>query len=298
MTPGLSQLCTEYLSERANLRHPQTTIDGYTSTFRWLETTSTSLADFDRIDLLPRLTAQSPGHWKPGTLKLHLAHVCTFARWLQARGLCNREHRMTRTASPPKFRNLPTEAELARLLSHAEQLTRDCPASRQRANDQHLLLLRLLAETGARIGELIALDQNSNIAGDDCHYLTILGTKSRDSERGLEVSADLFEQIEHFKRRHQSDHPPLFQNSRGQRLTTRAFNAWLTETCLALKLKTHVHPHVFRYRLIVQRILAGDNPFEVRRRVGHRDLQMTLYYFDQVERMLPFAELNQWRKLR
>lgn len=298
MTPGLKDLCAEYLRERDQQRDPPYTIQAYRVTFTWLATTSASVADFSRDDLLNRLIAQSPQHWKQTTRTAHLRHVCTFARWLKRRGLCDRDHHPAPARRQPQFRSLPTDAELATLREYAATKVNDSSPGRIRERRQHQLILELLIETGARIGELIRLDRNSITAHPHGHYLTLLGTKSRDSERGIEITEQMADALNAFLTTHQSPHAPLFQNQHGHRLTPRAFNEWLSETSKHLKLKTHLHPHLFRYRYIVERILAGDDPFEVRRRVGHRDLQMTLYYFDQVERMLPFTNINPWRKPR
>jgi integrase len=47
-----------------------------------------------------------------------------------------------------------------------------------------------------------------------------------------------------------------------------------------------IHPHLFRHNFLTEKALDGENPSIVRRWAGHKNYQMTDYYFGLAEAKL------------
>jgi len=168
-------------------------------------------------------------------------------------------------------------------------------SARQRFYGKDYLLTAVLIETGARIAEAVAIERRdliSHATGDELHHAILLrGSKSDAAERAVQIPNWLSEELQLYARRFQ-----LFGRlfiSRSQRpINTRTFCKRLADFCEGLQLSCRVTPHVLRYRFILNLITQGKSALDVMTRAGHTDVQMTVYYFNQVRRLMPWIQVN------
>lgn len=168
-------------------------------------------------------------------------------------------------------------------------------SARQRLYGKDYLLTAVLIETGARISEAIAIERRDLIThegADELHHAIMLrGSKSDAAERAVQIPRWLNEELQVYARRFQ-----LFGRlflGRGLRpLNRRTVGQWLTEFCEELQISCRVTPHLLRYRFILKLVVGGKSALDVMTRAGHTDVQMTVYYFNQVRRLMPWVEVN------
>lgn len=236
--------------------------------------------------------------WTNQTIASHLLRFCSFGNWLAHQHYTNARHRpLKKLRRRPRQRDFPSDEEIAgllRVLRDKYERAGRTP-NRQRAYGKNYLITALLVETGARIGEIARLEVDDIIerrAGTETHYALLLrGTKSDAAERAVMLSKQLHDELRrycecwHLRGR-------VFLSRTGKELPERTYGHWLSHFCEELELSCHVSPHTFRYRFIVKLIAQGKSALEVMSRVGHTDVQMTVYYFNQVRRLMPWVQVN------
>jgi integrase len=223
----------------------------------------------------------------------YIANVVTFANWCANSHYTDRHHRHERERYRPKTRDLPTASE-TRLIFEA--LRRRADESKgdvfKRTRSQDELIVRVLYETGARISEALNIFVEDVRQLQDTDYIVLRGSKSYASERAVEISRDLAEDLMEFRRTWGRLRGRLFNSRSGQPLARQTFTLWLTKFCASLKLSCHVTPHTFRYAWILGQIIEGKSALEVMTRAGHEKVDMTVYYFNQVRRLFPTVPIS------
>jgi integrase len=236
--------------------------------------------------------------WAKRTVAARLAGFCSFGNWLAHQHYTSARHQpLKKLSRRPQQREIPTEEEIHALLTILRDRYRsatDTP-NRQRSYGKDYLLTALLIETGARIGEAVAIERRDLIrhqSGEELHHAILLrGTKTDAAERAVMISAELYEQLQTYCRRWElTGH--VFVTRTGNPLPQRTYSQWLSGFCEELQLSCHVSPHTFRYRFILNLIAQGKSALEVMTRAGHSDVQMTIYYFNQVRRLMPWVQVN------
>ncbi len=249
--------------------------------------------DLNNPNLKEKFAASLPIRMARTSKHQYIVNLVQFANWCANSHYTDRRHRHERTRYRPKVRDLPSAVETRLIL---ETLRRRADESKgevfKRTRRQNELIVRVLYETGARISEALNLfaEDVRQLQGVD--YVVLRGSKSYASERAVEISGDLAEDIIEFRRECGTIRGRLFKSRSGQPLARQTFTVWLTKFCDELKISCHVTPHTFRYAWILGQIIEGKSALEVMTRAGHEKVDMTVYYFNQVRRLYPTVPIS------
>ncbi|HVD02205.1 MAG TPA: tyrosine-type recombinase/integrase [Candidatus Dormibacteraeota bacterium] len=144
------------------------------------------------------------------------------------------------------------------------------------------LIIRLLADTGIRVGELVQLRLRDVAERDRDPFLKIRGKGDR--ERLVPVSPALYRRLTRYAERQRpkdTNSERLFLSRRRSR-TTGDYDA-LTESGVQqlvrdlderAGIQKRVHPHVFRHSAATHMLRRGMNPLLVTQVLGHTSLAM------------------------
>ena len=171
------------------------------------------------------------------------------------------------------------------------------------ATERDRLLVRALAETGARLGEALALTPAR--LGPDCVVLPI-EERRRYEEKTVYLNPR--SPLLHDLRRYAGEHGLArdarfwpFTRQRGHTLVTRAAAAAgvfrlkpATRDGALTAVRTPAWPHLFRHGAAKAMLEDSDDAVFVRDQLGHRDLQETLHYaaLSEAERREKAARLR------
>jgi integrase len=285
--PTLRSLTDQFTLEKVIDGTAEGTLDLWQRTFTRLHALSFDLDDFRRADLITRIKTTAPRTWSRATLTTYLTRCTTFAHWLRHQGFIEHAHKAPSASKRPKLRELPTDEEIGHLLADLADRSHHAPTGRARTRLQDECVTRLLIETGARISETLALEPSSILRDEQGARIVILGSKSPAAERAITITPELSGLLHQYERRWPPPARDLFRSRRDQHISTQTFCKWLHAYCETLGILAPVTPHVLRHRWILKRICAGDSAIEVMTRAGHSSIEMTVYYFNQVRRLMP-----------
>lgn len=143
------------------------------------------------------------------------------------------------------------------------------------------LIIRVLADTGIRVGELVGLTAPDLVIQNRDRYLHVHGKGARD--RMVPIKPELFMRLSRFaergrppearsarifiglRRRRYGDFEPLTESGVGQVVETVA---------IAAEIPKRVHPHLFRHSYGTFMLSQGMNPILLAQIMGHNSLQM------------------------
>ena len=143
-------------------------------------------------------------------------------------------------------------------------------------------MLELLYATGMRVTELVSLDISSAHLSESAPHVRCIGKGSK--ERTIPIHKDALCALEEYLndgRPHlvrDKEHPALFVNCRGERLTRQGF--WLILKGYAKKaaiLKT-VTPHTLRHSFATHMLRGGAPLRNVQELLGHANMSTTQVY--------------------
>ncbi len=287
----LAELHREYLSELDEQGRSQCTLNHYARTFGHITRAGLTLDDFDSPHLLERFKLTLPRDWSSATTELHVRNCASFGNWLARGHHTQRKHRGPSGTRRPQRREPMTEEETRTLLESLRQRAMRAGHFRQIFERDHLIVW-VLYETGARVSEALDICVDDLISNEHGVYLTIRGTKTEASERALPISSELFINLTKYRSQHAIARGRLFRTQTGCHVDRTTFGKWLTRYCRALDIHCHVTPHLFRYQFIMRKVVEGMSALELMTRLGHGGVDMTIYYFNQVRRLMPWAKTN------
>ena len=261
-------------------------------TFVQLARSGLDLEAFNSIDLLGMFAASFPVTWASSTARAHLIRLAAFGNWLARNHHTNCRHRAPKQNRRPQHRALPTAEETRVILKALEERAALASPGRARTRQQDALIVRVLYETGARIGEALALCVEDVQRTEHGAVLIIRGTKSDAAERAVIVSDGLADDLHKFRVRHHIFRGRIFRSKTRRPLDGGEFCKWLRAFCESIGVHCIVTPHTFRYAYILGLVQQGKSALEVMTRIGHTDIEMTVYYFNQVRRLMPWVEVN------
>jgi len=136
------------------------------------------------------------------------------------------------------------------------------------------LIVRLLASTGLRVSELIALDAEHIDADGTIRLPSFKGKgNGKYDQRHQEAYIDAAlrdDLLTHCQ------NGPLFRNARGERMSRHGVNWLLREA--GERVGLHVHPHAFRHRYVT-RLMENETPLHtVQALARHRSPTTTMRY--------------------
>jgi integrase len=278
-TAGIGQQVEDFLTAgRARGLSPKTIKDAYGYPLRSVfvpfceRQGVTEVSQIDRR-LLDRLSTEllEQGGRRNGTLskfsvKSYLKAVNQFLAWAKEEG-----ERVEARAQMPR-----TPKRLLDVLSRDEiQALEDAAVS-----ERDKLIIRLLADTGIRAGELVSLRTGDLVDRDRNHFLRIRGKGER--ERLLPIPR-LHRRLERYIRATATLRPAgdrlflsLRRGSDGQLkpLTVRAIEKAVEDARARAGITKRVHPHLFRHSYATWALTRGMNPIMLAQVLGHNSLTM------------------------
>ncbi len=227
-------------------------------TGRDLDRLSTELLDQGGV----RGTLARAGAWT------YVRNIRLFLAWARAEG-----EPVSAQAQPPK---LPRP--LVEILERGEIQRLEDTADSERDK----LIVRILADTGLRVGELVRLRLGDLSEREKAHYLRLRGKGAR--ERLVPIAPALARRIRRYADRQRpadarSDR--LFVARRRsprsgdyEPLTESGVQQMVRDLGRQAEIAKRVHPHVFRHTAATWMLRRGMNPLLVAKVLGHESLAM------------------------
>jgi site-specific recombinase XerD len=210
---------------------------------------------------------QAKGLARP-SIRSYLSAVNHFLRW------CAREGELPAAVTAPQLRQ---ERVLIDVLSRQEIDLLEAAASTERDK----LIVRVLADTGMRLGELRGLRVDDLVSRGRERFLRVRGKGSR--ERLVPVQPGLFVRLERYAHRTRpedasssalfltltrangGEYQPLAEPSIQHLLRYLGRRAGLTK---------RIYPHLLRHSFATQMLRRGMNPIQLKDILGHSSLAM------------------------
>ncbi len=169
------------------------------------------------------------------------------------------------------MRKLPeyvTEEEVKKILDKAK-------------NPKHYLIIRLLWETGVRVGELVEL-QDTDIDLDE-GVIRVTSKKKRKSGRGYEkrvipLQEDTIPLIRSYRGSRKKRGKYFIQSKQRNRMTVQGVWKIVRQYTKIAGIKKNVHPHTFRHGCLTHILKKTNNLQLVQEIAGHENITTTTIY--------------------
>ncbi len=205
------------------------------------------------------------------SVRTYLRTLGSFVRWAQEAD--NTIGAKLRTHQPV------AEHRLMETLTREEITRMEDAASTERDK----LMIRLLADSGIRLGELLGLRGADLVEqGRDERYIKVRGKGARD--RLVPLQPRLFIRLRKYAERGRptsSRAERIFVTTRRspktgeyEPLAPRSVQNMIHFTAQAAGIERQIHPHLFRHSYATWALRKGMNPLQLQRILGHADLSM------------------------
>jgi integrase/recombinase XerD len=215
--------------------------------------------------------------------------VNSFLVWARKAGDLKADARAQLPRLERRVLDVLTEQEVARMIQVA-------------TNDRDRLIVRILASTGVRLGELMALRVDDLVEQGSRRFLRIRG-KGR-KERLVALKPDLFRELRRYAlhgRRETTD-DRLFVGLKKRPdgayapLQSRTVEDMVKGLADAAGITKRVHPHLFRHSFITWQLRRGMNQILLQQMVGHADLSMIATIYSHMNANDAYDEMARlWR---
>jgi site-specific recombinase XerD len=200
----------------------------------------------------------------------------SFIKWAQERGDVDAKVKMPMAKDEHRIREV---------LDRDEILSMESAASSERDK----LIIRLLGDTGMRLGELLGLTADDLTKQGDGRYVKVHGKGARD--RMVPLGPAMFTRLEKYARRpqaKQSESKRIFTTERKRNggymaLSGRAVEQMVKAVADEAGITKRVHPHGFRHAAITHMINRSMPLEHIRRIVGHADLSLISSTYSHVD---------------
>lgn len=221
----------------------------------------------DRWTVHLRDEGGAKGLLKPATIHSYARAVNAFLAWLRADG----EHDVRGKAKLPQLRrqvlDVLSPEEMRRLEDAAE-------------SERDKLIVRLLADTGVRVGELIKLNTDDLVEHGRDRFMKIEGKGGRD--RLVPIAPRVHLRLDRYIRRTRPDSGSdrIFVGLRRGRsgdcepLSISGVEQLVRVLGQKAGIKRRIHPHLFRHSAITDQLRKNVNPMLVAKNAGHASLSM------------------------
>ncbi len=198
-------------------------------------------------------------HYKLSTVNLYSVACNRYLRHAGKGELCIRTRRLAMRRS---LENILTVKEYKALLQYAQESGRH----------KYYMLMKTLACTGIRIGELKAITVENVRKGS-----TVIYSKGRNRE--IFIGDSLQEEILDYCKGVQIDEGAVFLGSRGKPITRGAVWQMMAKMADMLGIaKGKVHPHSFRHMMAIEYMRRYKNITELADILGHSSIEITRIY--------------------
>jgi site-specific recombinase XerD len=211
----------------------------------------------------------------PYTVHHYVRVVRQFLKWCRAEG--------GTADSKPQLPGLPLRVLEVMRRDEIERLELAAPTERDK------LIIRLLADTGIRVGELCSLEPANIITGADQRaFLKILGKGPRN--RLVPIAPKLAQRLETYQRFRPADArgSHIFLAARRDAsgeyapLTTSGVLQLLRGAADRAGITRRVHPHLLRHSFAAEALRRGMNPVQLAQLLGHSGLRMIEQVYTQL----------------
>ncbi|MGM0215036.1 tyrosine-type recombinase/integrase [Enterococcus sp. AZ109] len=190
--------------------------------------------------------------------------ICRFFRWLHDEEYI--------TSDPGKrVEKIKVEKRLKKAFTpiEVELLRRSAKNSKQR------LVIEMLLSTGCRVSELVALEfENYDLASNAC---SVVG-KGAKERRVFFNAKTVVAMREYLEEKPHTVGPILYGKQDGDPMTKSGIQKMTKD--IGDRASIHAHPHKFRRTAATLAIKRGMSLNDVRRFLGHDDMNTTLQYLD------------------
>ncbi|WP_333871086.1 site-specific tyrosine recombinase XerD [Desulforamulus putei] len=235
----------------------------------------TSPAQTERNHILSYLYKLQKEGKAPATISRHLAAIKHFYRFLLAEGVISEDHTAS-LESPKLAQRLPkvlSTTEVETLLSQ--------PQLADPAGIRDKAMLELLYATGIRVSELVSL--NLQDVDLDMGYIRCFGKGSK--ERIVPLGSVAIHYVREYLSRSRvkltrgkAEHPALFVNVQGKRLTRQGFWKIIKKYAREGKIDKPITPHTLRHSFATHLLENGADLRAVQEMLGHADISTTQIY--------------------
>jgi len=164
-------------------------------------------------------------------------------------------------------------------------------------------IIALLADTGLRVGELVALDVDYLRDGNSALYLPAdvqkdYPTDSSPNAATLELADDVSRLLSSYLTNRWKDSPALFPSRSSDRITTQGVRDMLHKVAAEAEIEPYrrdgsrgdandVTPHTLRHSVAYRMMNAeeGNTMYDVRNRMRNREIQTTEQVYDNINRV-------------
>jgi integrase len=225
-------------------------------------------------DLDPRAVDKVLAHWRtiggpkgplsPASIHAYGRALNHFLAWLKEDG-----HAVNGKAKLAKLPKRDID-----VLSRQDIDRLEDAAARVRARDA--LIIRVLADTGIRVGELVSLAGRDVLTRDGNHYLRVHGKGSKD--RLVPLAPALHKRLDSWARGRPEEQlfvSVLTERGGSQKLPLTVSGVQQLVRILGQDvLGRRVHPHIFRHSFATWALTRGMNPVQLADILGHADTTM------------------------
>lgn len=197
------------------------------------------------------------------SVRTYTRTVGSFVRWTQADGVVNVAVQLHQPKRQTRLLQVLTREEIARVEESAN-------------TERDRLIIRLLADSGIRLGELLGLRKEDLVARGRERYIKVWGKGAR--ERLVPLPPRLYERLSRFASR---GHERIFVTLRRSPktgeylpLASRSLQNMIRYAAEAAGLQRRIHPHLFRHSYATWALRRRMNPLQMQRILGHADLTM------------------------
>jgi integrase len=199
------------------------------------------------------------------TINSYLRSVRVFLNWAEKQG-----------ATVGKVTLLENESAHIRPLTRPEITRIENAAERERDR----LIIRLLADTGIRVGELISLRVDDLIPAGSKFFIRVRG---KTGERDVAIMPELHKRLKRYiaeTRPKKSESNRVFLGLRRrpgggvEPLTESGVQQVVRELAQTAEIGRRVHPHLFRHSAATHLLNNGVSPLHVKTILGHKSLAM------------------------
>lgn len=199
------------------------------------------------------------GKYRPASVNLYLVALNQFLVWSGREDCCVKIRSSSRRK---RVENVLDREEYERLLNYLQK----------KDDEKYYAILRTLAGTGIRIGELCYITVESLQEG-------IAEVHNKGKTREIYMSKSLRRELMRYCRRRKIVSGPVFLGSRRRPITRGAINQKLLKIAEAAGVeKSKVHPHAFRHLFAKEYMKTYRNIAELSCVLGHESVETTMIY--------------------
>jgi site-specific recombinase XerD len=270
LTTGLSDQIAEFLAEKRRRKSPAT-VEQYRFVLEavwspWCRAAGVREASEATDKVMERFTDYlqiGKDRKKPlsiATVRTYLMAVRVFLNWASVpRG------RFEQPSQPRRMRDVLSRQEIDAMEAVAVE-------------ERDRLIVRLLADTGMRLGGLLGLRPGDLRADTHAKHYFLRITEKGDREREVGVPAATFKRLEHFAK-HGIEREYIFYSKRqlkGQthRLTKSGVEQLIHHLAKSAGIERRVWPHLFRHSFCTHMARKGVPMQDVAKAMGHTSMTM------------------------